>query len=35
MTANVKDVRSEIKDNALNLYVIYEFKGTNANQSTF
>jgi hypothetical protein len=31
MTANVKDVRSEIKDNALNLYVIYEFSGTNAN----
>jgi hypothetical protein len=25
MQANVKDVRSEIKDNALNLYVIYEF----------
>jgi hypothetical protein len=31
MTANVKDVRSEIKDNALNLYVIYEFSGTSAN----
>jgi hypothetical protein len=30
MTATVKDVRSEIKDNALNLYVIYEFSGTNA-----
>ena len=30
MRANVKDVRSEIKDNALNLYVIYEFSGTNA-----
>ena len=30
MTANVKDVRSEIKDNALNLYVIYEFNGTKA-----
>jgi len=29
MQANVKDVRSEIKDNALNLYVIYEFKGIN------
>ena len=28
MQANVKDVRSEIKDNALNLYVIYEFSGT-------
>lgn len=32
MRANVKDVRSEIKDNALNLYVIYEFSGTNAAQ---
>ena len=30
MRANVKDVRSEIKDNALNLFVIYEFSGTNA-----
>ncbi|HEY8559921.1 MAG TPA: hypothetical protein VIL74_05930 [Pyrinomonadaceae bacterium] len=29
MRATVKDVRSEIKDNALNLYVIYEFSGTN------
>ena len=35
MKANVKDVRSEIKDNALNLYVIYEFSGANTNQSTF
>jgi hypothetical protein len=35
MTANVKDVRSEIKDNALNLYVIYEFSGTNKNQNAF
>ncbi len=33
MKANVKDVRSEIKDNALNLYVIYEFSGTNAPQN--
>jgi hypothetical protein len=33
--ANVKDVRSEIKDNALNLYVIYEFSGKNTNQNTF
>lgn len=35
MTAKVKDVRSEIKDNALNLFVIYEFSGTNANQPAF
>ena len=35
MLANVKDVRSEIKDNALNLYVIYEFSGTNASQPAF
>jgi hypothetical protein len=35
MRANVKDVRSEIKDNALNLYVIYEFSGTNAAQNGF
>lgn len=27
LMANVKDVRAEIKDKALNLYVIYEFKG--------
>lgn len=33
MKANVKDVRSEIKDNALNLYVIYEFSGANTNQN--
>ncbi len=35
MTAKVKDVRSEIKDNALNLFVIYQFSGTNANQPAF
>lgn len=35
MKANVKDVRSEIKDNALNLYVIYEFSATNGNQNAF
>jgi hypothetical protein len=35
MRANVKDVRSEIKDNALNLYVIYEFSGTNAAPNAF
>jgi len=35
MKANVKDVRSEIKDNALNLYVIYEFSGKNDNQNSF
>ncbi len=28
MRATVKDVRSEIKENALNLFVIYEFSGT-------
>jgi hypothetical protein len=27
LQANVKDVRSEVKDNALNLYVIYDFAG--------
>lgn len=27
LNANVKDVRSEVKDNALNLYVIYDFVG--------
>ncbi len=27
LQANVKDVRSEIKDNSLNLYVIYDFNG--------
>lgn len=27
LNANVKDVRSEIKDNALYFYLIYEFKG--------
>jgi hypothetical protein len=35
MKADVKDVRAEIKDNALNLYVIYEFSGKNTNQSSF
>jgi hypothetical protein len=35
MRASVKDVRSEIKDDALNLYVIYEFKGTSAAQNAF
>ena len=28
LKANVKDVRSEIKENALNLYVTYDFAGT-------
>lgn len=32
LQAAVKDVRSEVKDNALNLYVIYEFSGTKAAQ---
>ena len=27
LRANVKDVRAEVKDNALNLYVIYDFSG--------
>lgn len=27
LTAKVKDVRAEVKDNALNLYVIYDFAG--------
>ena len=35
MKADVKDVRAEIKDNALNLYVIYEFNGKGANQPAF
>ncbi|HEX8289732.1 MAG TPA: hypothetical protein VF556_17255 [Pyrinomonadaceae bacterium] len=28
LQANVKDVRAEVKDNALNLYVIYDFTGS-------
>ncbi len=35
MKADVKDVRAEIKDNALNLFVIYEFNGKNTNQNAF
>jgi hypothetical protein len=35
MRANVKDVRSEIKDNALNLFVIYDFSGTTQPQNAF
>jgi hypothetical protein len=35
MRATVKDVRSEIKDNALNLFVIYEFSGAPATQNAF
>jgi len=30
LAAKVKDVRSEIKDNAINLYVTYDFAGTKA-----
>jgi hypothetical protein len=30
LQANVKDVRAEVKDNALNLYVIYDFAGQKA-----
>lgn len=32
LNANVKDVRSEIKDNAMNLFLIYELVGENVNQ---
>lgn len=32
LNANVKDVRSEIKDNALNLYLIYELNGEKVSQ---
>lgn len=32
LVATVKDVRAEVKDNALNLYVIYDFSG-NGNQA--
>lgn len=32
LNANVKEVRSEIKDNALNLYFIYELGGEKLNQ---
>ncbi|MBS1797145.1 MAG: hypothetical protein JSS81_25180 [Acidobacteria bacterium] len=35
MRADVKDVRAEIKDNALNLYVIYELSGKGANPGSF
>jgi len=35
MKANVKDVRAEIKDNTLNLFVIYEFNGKNVSQNAF
>jgi len=35
MKADVKDVRAEIKDNALNLFVIYEFNGKGTNQPAF
>lgn len=28
LQANVKDIRAEVRDNALNLYLIYEFTGT-------
>lgn len=30
LQANVKDVRAEVKDNSLNLYVIYDFNGKSA-----
>jgi hypothetical protein len=30
LRANVKDVRAEFKENALNLYVVYEFSGSAA-----
>lgn len=34
LSARVKDVRSDIKDNALNLYITYDFQGTKAATST-
>lgn len=33
LQASVADVRSEIKDNALNLYAVYEFRGVKADAS--
>lgn len=35
MKATVKDVRAEIKDDSLNLYVIYDLSGKNTNQNSF
>lgn len=32
LQANIQDVRAEVKDNALHLYVIYDFKGARAAQ---
>ncbi len=32
LNANVKEIRSDIKENALNLYVSYDFKGNKVNQ---
>lgn len=34
LSAKVKEVRAEVKENALNLYVIYNFSGTKGNQKT-
>ncbi len=34
LAAKVKDVRSEVKDNAVNLYVTYDFAGTKTAQQT-
>ncbi|HEX8367556.1 MAG TPA: hypothetical protein VF604_03230 [Pyrinomonadaceae bacterium] len=34
LSARVKDVRSDIKDNALNLYITYDFQGTKGATST-
>jgi len=34
LSARVKDVRSDVKDNALNLYITYDFQGTKGGTST-
>jgi len=34
LSARVKDVRSDVKDNALNLYITYDFQGTKAATAT-
>ncbi|HEX9959913.1 MAG TPA: hypothetical protein VGB00_03215, partial [Pyrinomonadaceae bacterium] len=34
LSARVKDVRSDVKDNALNLYITYDFQGTKGAAAT-
>jgi hypothetical protein len=34
LSARVKDVRSDVKDNALNLYITYDFQGTKGGTTT-